>query len=115
MAHDGGIGHDAYVGEVAEWHLITARRGDRQRREIVDGVPDLRDTPHDHVEHLLVLEEVADDQPGHEGGRLPADVARLHTEGLRRIEVDFDLDGRLLQWQLNGGLVDPLDADHGRA
>ena len=50
----------AHVGDAGEPHRPTARRVNQQVADVVDRVADGRSADHGHVEHRLVLEEVAD-------------------------------------------------------
>ena len=47
---------------------------------------------------------------GEHRGRGPPDVTRLDAERLRPVEVDLDLEGRLLDRQLHPRRLDPVDA-----
>ena len=74
----------------------------------------LRRAPDDHVEHLLLLEDAADEQPLDEGGLGAADVARLDPELPGPVEIDLDLHVRLLDRLLEARIDDALDLRHER-
>src|SRR2546422_800104 len=54
-------------------------------------VADFRHAPHDHLKHLLLLEQAPDLNAGKNGGHLPADVAGLEAVAFGRGQVYPDL------------------------
>jgi hypothetical protein len=83
VADDGRVRRDPHAGHVAQAHLAAARPVDQHVLDAGQAVAGGGLAPHDHVEDLLVLEQVADGDARQQGGRGATDVARLDPVALR--------------------------------
>ena len=78
-----GRGRHPDVGDVAEPDVTAAGPIEQEFTDVAHAVPSFGSAPHPHVEHLLLLEEAADVDPGEQRGGGAAHVARLDAEPLR--------------------------------
>jgi hypothetical protein len=109
VPYDRWSGADPHVRHIAQRDLFAPRGVDREVLDAGEVVADLRRSPHNDVEHLLIVEEAADLHARQEGGRRPAHVARHDTVARRLIEVDLDLERRLLGLGGDARALDPVD------
>ncbi len=91
MSNDFGRGYDGHGRDVSQAYQAARRRADHQILNRCLALAQGGQTLDHHLEHLLVLEETADFEAGHEGrGRAP-DIAWSEPIFLRILQVDFDV------------------------
>ena len=88
-------------------------RVDQQVGDARQAAADLGRALDPDVEDLLLLEQVADREPGDEDRRCAAHVARLDPVLLRPLEVGLDLDRRLLGRRQHARIDDAVDPGEG--
>jgi hypothetical protein len=85
-------------------------RLDRQVLQTAEAVASVGGAGDDDVEHLLLLEQVADLDPGHHCRHCSAHVAGLESVRLNRVQVDFHLDGWFFDLQQEMRIIDAIHA-----
>ena len=79
---DGWRVHDAHISHLPQTHVAAAGRINQQLGNIFDSVACCGGAPHDHIEHLLLLEKAADLNARQQGGRRPAHIAWFYPKAL---------------------------------
>src|SRR6266496_5119518 len=101
--------HDAHVGHIPQAHLAAVGRIDEQITDTAQTVARLWRTPHDHLEHLLLLEETPGFNAGYQRRCRPADITRFESIALSLGKVHLDIHLWLFDLQLRmhiNGTVD---------
>ena len=92
-----GVGAIADVGDVVDADVTAVRGVDHEVLDAGHGCPAVGRAPHGDLEHLLLLEEASDLEPGEHRRRGAAHVAWLQAVSLGLVEVDLDLDVGLVE------------------
>ena len=103
----GRRGRHADLGERAQPSVPAVYRVEQHVAHARQAAAHRRRAQHDHVEDLLLLEEVAHGQAGQQGGRLAADVSGRDAVPGRGGQVDRDVQRRLLDRQLHPRRAEP--------
>ena len=109
-----GRGDDAHFGDVPQPNVVAGRCVEHQLWDVGHALPDLRCSPDDDVEDLLLLEEVPDCHPGQQRGRRATNVAGFDAVLLGRFQVDLDLDSRFFHAQVHERIDHAVNLADGR-
>ena len=104
--------HRVHTGHIGESHLLALGRVEHQVAYVAEVGSNVRAAEHDHIEHLLLLEQRTDGDARHQRRGGAAHIAWLQSISTGLGKIDLDLNGRFFGLNLDLRIFDAFDLRH---